>query len=362
MPDQSLPMPGGALPSRDVVVPYQGGEVHISPEAQVAQRAATEYFNSFGFQPGRKHNRLDTETQANLNELMLAMRRDRPKPATVINLHPFELQFNADNYLLRGHSIPACLPGMPYNYKAIRGWRHDGGSYNENGSRKFKAILPIDVAGQFAREFNKIETFGPGVLIYLGDSHPDKVGLVETYDPLGRLITVDKAGQDYDEEDRPIPVTLKEPVTRKFTDLLRELRKARNDFYLTRVQQADQWATKDNGKFSSWIQSSHRLMAEVLYHDGIIQSVPDWKLSTRMEKGLAEDNCRGCGRPVIKKAHTCEHCGNVIDALAAFEDGAIQFDHAKISLLPDEEYAKAEAIHKERAKRLAKRQKKQDKD
>ncbi len=183
----SLPMPGGPEPSSEVVVPYQGGVVRVPPDAQVASKAAAEFTNAFhGFQgPGRKNNRLDAQTQSNLDELILQMRRDRPKPATVVNLHPFELQFNADNYLLRGHTIPACMPGMPFNYKAIRGWRHDGGSYNEDGSRKFKPITPVMVAGEFMREFNKVETFGPGVLIYLGDSHPDKTGTIETYDQMG---------------------------------------------------------------------------------------------------------------------------------------------------------------------------------
>lgn len=360
MPDQSLPMPGGSLPSKDVIVPYQGGEVRLSPEAQVAQKAANEFSSSFqSYQgPGRKHNRLDVETQANLDELVTQMRRDRPKPATVINLHPFELQFNADNYLLRGHTIPACLPGMPYNYKALRGWRHDGGSYNENGSRKFKPIVPIDVAGQFAREFNKMETFGPGVLIYMGDSHPDKVGMVETYDPMGRLVTVDGQAMEYDEEDKPFAISVKNPVRSPLVDLLKSLRKARNDFYLVQVQKADGWANKDNGKFSSWIQDTHRKMAEILKAEGVIPFVPDWKLSTRLDKGLAEDNCRSCQRPVVKGAYKCEHCGNILDALAAFMDGFIEFEHAKIGLLPDDQYQQAEAENKIRAKRLAKRGKK----
>jgi hypothetical protein len=363
---ESLPMPGGALPSKDIVVPYSGGEVRLSPEAQVAQKAAAEFTSSFqGYQgpnPNRKHNRLDGETQNNLDELVIYMRRNRPKPATIINLHPFELQFNADNILLRGHIIPPCLPGMPYSHKAIRGWRHDNGSYNENGSRKFKAILPIDVAGQFAREFNKIETFGPGVLIYTGDSHPDKVGQVETFDPMGRPITVDVKGEDFDEEDRPFEIVMKQPVMASFPELLRSMRDARNAFYMSRVQEADDWAKQQDGKARRWIQKSHRMMAEMLVAEGRLPFMPDWGLSSKIQQGLAEDNCPSCQNPVKASAFKCVTCGHILDALAAFKDGAIEFDHAKVGLLPDEQYKEAEAIQKEREKRFAKRAKKAEKD
>ena len=362
MPDQSLPMPGGPLPSSDVVVPYNGGKnkVVISPEAQVAQKAANEFTRSFdGFQgPNRKHNVLDAATQANLDELVVLMRQNRPKPATVINLHPFELQFNADNYLLRGHTVPACEPGMPYNYKAIRGWRHDGGSYNEDGSRKFKAILPIDVAGQFVREFNKNESYGPGVLIYLGDINPDKVGQVEVYDQMGRLITTEGEDFDFDEEDRKIPIKVRNPVFRSFTDLLKETRLRRNAFYLKRVKEAEAWVKKGE-KFAPFVQNTHILMAQVLAAEKVIPAVPVeiTGMATREQRGIAEENCPACQRPVQKGAYKCEHCSNILDALGAFLDGAIEFEHAKIGLLPEDKYAQAEKVNAKRQKRLAKRNK-----
>lgn len=357
---ETMPMPGGPMPSSDVITPYDGGVVRMSPEAQVAAKASQEFSSSFtSFQPqSRKHNRLDGETQNNLDELTAAMRRTRPKPAMVINLHPFELQFNADNFLLRGHSVPPCLPGMPYAYKAIRGWRHDGGMYNENGSRKFKPILPIDVAGQFAREFNKNETFGPGVIIYEGEAHPDKVGLVETYDPMGRLITLEQPGVEYDEEDKEIAVTLKVPVREPLLDIISTMRAKRNAFYLKQVQTADDWAKQQDGKARRWIQASHRRMAEILHADGVIPFIPDWSLATRVEKGLSEENCSACGNPTKAGAYKCLTCGNILDALKALKEGDIQWGHAKINLLADEQYQEALAFHEEHEKRMAQREKK----
>lgn len=360
--EQSLPMPGGSMPASERIIPYQGGTVRQSPEAQVASRASSEFTQAFGDAKVRKNNRLDPETQGNLDELQLAMRHNRPQAATVINLHPFDLQFNADNYLLRGHQIPACHPGQPYSHKAIRGWRHDGGSYNENGSRKFKPILPIDVAGQFVREFNLRETFGPGVLIYLGDSNPDKVGLIETYDPKGRLITVEQPGIDYDSEDKEISVIEKVPVKRQLTDLLKELRADRNDFYLSQVQLADDWARQQDGKARRFIQKTHRLMAEVLHAEGIIPVVPEWSLSTKVEKGFADENCPSCQSPTKLGAYKCMTCNNILDALAAFKDGEIQWGHAKLNNLPDEKFAEAEAFHGEQEKRNALREKKAKKE
>lgn len=358
MSNRSLPMPGGEMPSSEIITPYQGGQVRMSPEAQVASRAASEFTQSFEstFDPSkRKYNRMDRASAQNLEELTVQMRRDRPKPATVINLHPFDLQFNADNYLLRGHVVPACLPGMPYSYKALRGWRHDGGSPNEDGSRRFKAILPIDVAGQFVREFNDEQTFGPGVLIYLGDSHPDKTGDVEIYDVKGRPITTEQDSFDVDEDDNRIPIKVKASVIQKFSDLLADLRQRRNAYYLRRVQTANDLASKDGGKFSSWIRHSDRLMAEVLYHEGIIDAVPGWKLATKLDKGMSEKDCPSCQRPVQKNAYRCDNCSNILDALAAFKDGAIDFEHAKIALLPDDQFTEAKEIHTERMKLLAKR-------
>lgn len=366
MSDHSLPMPGGPLPSRDVVVPYHGGKVTLEPEAQQMSKASAEFTSAFPdriAQAGRKHNRLDPQTQANLDELMMQMRRDRPKPATVVNLHPFELQFNAENYLLRGHVIPACFPGMPFAHKTIRGWRHDGGSYNEDGSRKFKPITPIMVAGEFMREFSKIETFGPGVLIYLGDANPDKAGQVETYDTMGRLITVDKDGFDFDEEDRKIPIVYKDPVTASFPQMLKNLRTARNAFYLQQVRKAERWVKKGE-KFAPFSQDYHIAMAQVLVADGLIPSVPEelTGLATREQRAIAENNCPSCQHAVKKGAYKCEHCANILDALAAFIDGAIEFEHAKMSLLSDEQFAEAEKVHKQRQKRLGKRQSKPEKD
>jgi hypothetical protein len=350
MPDQSLPMPGGALPSSDILVPYSGGQVRISPEAQQAQKAASEFQKSFPdvvHQAGRKHNRLDVTTQRNLDELTIYMRQNRPKPAMVINLHPFELQFNADNYLLRGHTVPACEPGMPYNYRVIRGWRHDGGSYSEDGSRNFKPIVPIDVAGQFMREFNKRDNFGPGVIIYSGETHPDKVGQVETYDLMGRPIT--EAGQsvDYDEEDRPFPVDVQNNVMRAFVEIMKEVRIYRNEFYLGRVREAESWAKKGE-KFTPLIQKSHHLMAQVLVAEMVIPTVPPeiTGLATREQRGIAEQNCPSCQRPVSKGAYKCEHCANILDALAAFKDGAIEFEHGKIAMLPDEQLPKPKPSRK----------------
>src|SRR5579864_8098748 len=61
-------------------------------------------------------------------------------------------------------------------------------------------------------------------------------------------------------------------------------------------------------------------------------------------------------------AFKCVTCGHILDALAAFKDGAIEFEHAKVGLLPDEQYKEAEAIQKEREKRFSKRTKKAEKD
>ncbi len=143
-----------------------------------------------------------------------------------------------------------------------------------------------------------------------------------------------------------------------FPEMLKSLRAARNNFYLQQVRKAERWVKKGE-KFAPFSQDYHIAMAQVLVSEGVIPGVPEelTGLATREQRAIAEHNCPSCQHPVNKSAYRCEHCSNILDALAAFKDGAIEFAHAKIALLPDEKYAEAEKIHKQREKRSAKRQK-----
>ena len=156
----------------DVIVPYEGGQVVISEAAQAAAQAAQSWAAADPAMANSLRtgspNKLDQTSALALKALEQQMRQTPPKPATVINLHPWPLTFGATCRFLRGITVPACEPGMPYAYLHIRGYRRDW-EYNEDGSLKFKPILPIQLAAEFVREFSNKDTYGGGVIIYEGD-------------------------------------------------------------------------------------------------------------------------------------------------------------------------------------------------
>jgi hypothetical protein len=329
----------------ELIVPYQGGQVVVSEEAQAAAKAAQEWSHlDSGLTSAltkRGVNNLDPDTQRRLNELRQRMRTSPPKPATVINLHPWSLTFGSNSIFLRGITIPACEPGMPYAYHHIRGYRAD--KYpREDGTSDFVPIMPIELAAQFVREFSTKETYGGGVIIYEGESHPDKIDLVETYDPIGRLNVTQKHVTEYDEENRPVTVVAEVPIKRKLASIIDEQRKARNAFYFASVQKADHDYKLPDGRGKWLITPNHQSMAQMLFAEGVIPVVPEWNLSSRLEQGLSENNCPACGNSPREGSFKCASCGHILNAFAAYKAGAIEWGHVSMDTMSSDEWEEAE--------------------
>lgn len=347
-------MPGGSLPTSSQVIPVEGGgRVVLSPKAQQGAAAAQEFAKAYpemsvlaSTQGVRAANNLPQEALISLDELRMKMRMTPPKPATVINLHPWSLSFNYSDRLLRGIKIPECNPGQPYAYHHIRGYRTDW-KYNDQGVQVFSEILPITLAAQFVRQFSDKDNDGGGVIIYEGESHPDKLKDVEIYDVLGRPITNDVPGIEEDPEGNKVPVMFRTAIKKNFIDVLNEVRLLRNKVYLKRVQDANRDYNLPSGKGKWNITDKHHLMAEVLFAEGVISSVPQWKITDRMEEGLSERNCPGCQNPTKKGAFRCS-CGHILNPLAAYKEGAIPFEHGSMDLLTSDELEEALEVKTER--------------
>jgi hypothetical protein len=305
-------------------------------------------------------NNLDPESQANLNDLMQTMRLSPPKPVTVVNLHPWPLAFGYGVRLLRGITVPACPPGQPFAHSYIRIWRKDW-MYNENGSLKFVPILPIQIAGEFVREFSNPENDGGGVLIYEGEHNPDKAGEVETYDTMGRPVTKPIQTFEYDEENNKIPVLGTQPIKRKFVDVLKEAITARNRVYFRKVQTADRDWNLPDGRGKKNIHEKHLLMAEVLFAEGIITELPKWDLSSRLDEGLEEGNCPACASPKRSGAFKCANCNHILDPVEAYRNSAIEYGHLSMEALTSDELDSIEEIRDEREKARSKFMAKRDK-
>lgn len=337
----------------DLLVPYQGGEVRISPEAQVAAKAAQEWaeadkaLTSVLTQPAKRGvQELDQESMNAKQEVMRQMRMNPPKPATVINLHPWPLTFGSGVRLLRGITIPACEPGMPYAHYHIRGYRLDW-EQNENGTLKFRPILPLQMAAEFVREFSNKDSYVCGVIIYEGDGHPDKVNEVETFDQDGKMLTTQEKGYEYDQENQRIATMVETPIRRKLADIIAEHTKRRNAAYLERVRRADHDYKLPDGKGKWLINDTHLLMAQVLFEERQLQKLPEWNLASRFEAGLSENNCPACGGTPRDGAFKCT-CGHILNAFEAYKAGAIQWGHASMETMSSDQLDEAEEIRAER--------------
>lgn len=337
------------MPDQDTITPYSGPVKETPENLSVAfptiQRAVE-----------KGKNVLDQESQQNLDELRAQMRSTPPKPATIVNLHPWPLSLSHIR-LCRGITVPACPPGQEMAWTHVRTWRTDW-KYNENAALVFSAIHPIKLAGEFVREFSDKDNDGGGVLIYEGDSSPAKVTQVETYNPMGRPEVIEQMGFEYDEEGNKIPVPILKPIFGNFTELVKAARKMRNDIYFRKVQNADHDYRLPDGRGRKSITDKHRLMAEVLHAEGVIPVVPEWNLAGRMEAGLSEHDCPSCQTPTKEGAFLCANCKHILKPLEAYRNGAIEFGHMSFELLSTDEMEEAEQIRQERATRKTEFQKK----
>jgi hypothetical protein len=342
------------------ITPYTGPiKVHEGPlpkdpaqQVQVFKQASENFpkaFPEYESQVKKGTNPLDEATLTSLNELKAQMRATPPKPATVINLNPMSLDFGMGNLYMRGIVVPGCAPGMPYAKYTIRHWRHQS-LYQEDGSRFFRPILPIHMAGEFAREFSHKDNYGGGVIICEGEINPEKIGpdfMVEVYDQHGRVVTTTEAGFEFDEENNKVPVLLQVPIKQPLHRLIETARKARNAHYKKQVQKAEHdWRLPD-GRGKQNVTEVHSLMAAVLVADGELSKMPDWNLTSRSEEGLADNSCKACGNVPRVGAYKCE-CGNILNALEAYRDFDIEFEHPKMGMLTSDELEEAELIKMER--------------
>jgi hypothetical protein len=336
----------------DLIVPYEGGQVVMTEQAQAAAAAAQELTTvdpAFAqvVQGKRGVQNLDPDSENSRQEVLRQMRMSPPKPCTILNLHPWPLTFGATTRLLRGITVPACEPGMQYAKYTVRGYRMDW-KYDEDGRLKFYPVLPVDMAAQFLREFSNKDAYGGGVIIYLGEESPEKCDMVETYDPIGRPLTARAKGVEYDpESNEPIPTVLEMPVARKLSNLIEEQRNARNSHYMNRVRKADHDYKLPDGRGKWLINDTHLLMAQVLFAQGLLQKLPEWNLTSRFEAGLSESNCPACMGTPRDGAFQCS-CGHILKPLEAYRAGAIQWGHASMETMTSDELDEAEEIRAER--------------
>lgn len=353
------------IPSAPIVHQVEGGrQIVVTPEAQAASAAAALFsqYNAAITQAIQKgYNKLSQVSQQRLDELYAQMRSTPPKPATVINLHPWPLMITGTR-LLNGIQIAACPPGARFAHTHIRGWRKDW-RYDEDGEFVFSAVTPIKLAGEFVREFSNGE-FGKnngcngGVIIYEGERHPDKVTDVECYDANGRLMTRPEPGVDYEGE-QEVPVIKQIPITRNLQELLKEAIEARNGYYFKRVQRTDS-DYRDEKKRVYISLDTPRLMAQVLHAEGLLPEVPVWNLPTKMERGLTDDDCPACGAPRKRETIRCTECPYFFEPVEGYQLGQLPWEQLEMYPLTAEEWEQALQIKEDKESARLEAQKRLD--
>ena len=304
--------------------------------------------------PLRGRRPLDSESQKNLDELYLQVRANPFKPATVINMHPWRLMFPMSEPYVRGIVIRACPPGDMFSYEHIRAWSPEKKQLpGDKISYGFTAIRPIQKACEFLREFANPDIYGGGIIVYEGDGHPDKVKRVELYNPDGRPQVTSKQTMEEDNEGHQIPVLATTPIYGNLEEMILQERRRVDEFYMKSVTWADAKWKEGTEQARKLVTDRYRDMAEVLWRRGIIPEMPGWNIMTTLQQGLSEHNCKSCGSVLTAKAYKCSKCSNIIDPLAAYLDFAIEFTHAKMAMLNDEQMEMAETEKARREKMAA---------
>lgn len=249
------------------------------------------------------------------NNLEQLMARIKPRPWSVVNLMPFPLNVNGvlHSHLMQadGNQVPACPPGEPYSQRVIEevlySIKDEGAGMDNLDNYNPEPWDPSILARDYQHEFVTRMGCG-GVVIYEGDQKPDECGQ---------------------------------------RDAVEKARKARNQWLLRKVQEAEAEWSDSSGRGRKNITELHRKAAEVLLHEKILKHQPAWLLATH-ESGKAPQPCPGCGEVAEKNAAICKHCNYVYDPLQAYKSTLIDYTHVAMTRLTTGQWKEANAIKAER--------------
>lgn len=246
----------------------------------------------------------------------------------VVNLMPFALMPNGvliERYNLKVPPAPieARKDGVPaYSFRLLDRlyWDSKDRGAGMDDVDNFEAIpwTPLEVADDFIKEYNEVQRCG-GVFVYEGEQMPET-----------------------------------SPVLR---NMLQTAAEARNTWCMQRVEEANlEYASESSRKN---ITEVHRNAWRILFHAGLVkkEDQPLWLTAINPAAVKAHTEiCKRCGTG-LAGGYACKECGNIINALAAYEDGAIEWGHVSFQKMTEEEFKKATDIRNKRAKQLAQMEK-----
>jgi hypothetical protein len=236
--------------------------------------------------------------------------------ASVVNLMPFPLNVNGVIHARLagkdGNQVPACKPGEPYAHFKIKDlhWaiRDDGAGMDNVDNYTPVAISPMELAEDYSREF--LDRMGVGgVIIYQGGEEPNSEGLKQK---------------------------------------LAEAKKARNEWLLRKVREAETDWAEASGNGRKNITELHRKAAEMLLYEKVLKHQPAWLLAVNSVDGQSPDPCPGCGEVADPRAAMCKSCRYVFNPVAAYKATLIEYDHISMARLSKEEWIEVNKLKAER--------------
>ena len=313
--------------------------VVITPEMQRANAEAL-----LGRDPGKFRDPGQRWTAKRYQEIQRLLKQtEADKPVTILNLNPFPLKINGGVFF--PDEVPPCLPGQPYAIHVIKQtrWGHRDLGCDAQNMMQMEPVpaIPLVLAAEYIREFVQQEGGFGGVLCYVGAHHPDtlkkgaKIRVPEVaYNDLGEFYV--------------------EVRERDFHELLASVRQKRNESLVRRLQSANSWHENDSQRMN--VNDSHRDMARLALHEGLIPELPRWVLqsSSLMEK--QPEPCPSCASQPKTRAILCMNCGHIFDVIAAYKNARIAFGAVEMDRLTAEEWKVAYQIKAERDKAKGKAQ------
>lgn len=236
--------------------------------------------------------------------------------ASVVNLMPFPL--NVSGVLhgrlagADGNQVPACKVGQDYVRFVIHDlqWaiRDEGAGMDNVDNYTPVSFAPTELAQDYIREF--IHRMGVGgVIVYPGDEAPEKCGRKEE---------------------------------------LLQARKARNQWLLRKVQEAEADWADSSGRGRKNITDLHRRAAEVLLHDKLLKHQPAWLLALNSDGSELPDPCPGCGEVADRRAAICKSCRYVFKPVEAYKAALIKYGDVSMERLTTDQWKEVNEIKAKR--------------
>ena len=224
-----------------------------------------------------------------VNEVHRVMAQLGPRPASVINLHPFPLKPQGIHN--QDIQVPACPLGVAYKQYVIESYAMD--IADRGGRFTPRPVTAIDRAKDVLLQ-NDAHRRG-GVVIYMGDHAPNKKNLDDI--EAARAAMVENYRRLYEEGE---------------TEWHRTDKSGRRN-----ISDAMRWA------------------AAYLLHYRLIQKAPEWLTRVREAADVAA-RCPMCKAEPEKDAVICVKCNYIFKPDVAFELGEITAEHNSLRRLSRE--------------------------